>query len=186
MTDIARPVTGMTRKTAGLSPTAALARFAPPDGSHVRGTQAAQEEIRYGFRVDDVGFLVGRRILCEVIPPPLVARIPHTPDWLSGVTNLRGSLVPVFDLRPLLKLPSRSLNDAVVIVLDRGEHAAAVLVDGQPQGLTALGALLQLPPLPQALSNHVCGGFVAQGTTWLELDHREFFASLRQRMATSG
>ena len=183
MTDTARPVTGMTRPAVGLSPTAALARFAPPDASHVRGNQPAQEEIRYGFKVADVGFLVGRRTLCEVIPPPLVARIPHTPDWLSGVTNLRGSLVPVFDMRPLLKLPSLALSDAVVIVLDRGDHAAAVLVDRRPQALTALSALSQLPPLPEVLGNHVSNGFVAQGATWLELDHRAFFASLRQRMA---
>ena len=173
----------MTRTAAGLSPTAALARFAPPDGLHVRGTQPAQEEVRYGFKVADVGFLVGRRILCEVIPPPLVARIPHTPDWLSGVTNLRGSLVPVFDLRPLLRLPSRSSSEAVAIVLDRGEHAAALLVDARPQALTALSALSQLPPLPEALEDHVSIGFVAQDTTWLELDHREFLVSLRQRMA---
>jgi twitching motility protein PilI len=176
----------MTRTAAGLSPTAALARFAPPDGSHVRATQPAQEEIRYGFKVADVGFLVGRQVLCEVIPPPLVARIPHTPDWLSGVTNLRGSLVPVFDLRPLLKLTPRSSSDAVVIVLDRGEHAAAVLVDGQPRALTGLSALSQLPPLPEALGDHVSIGFVAQGSTWLELDHREFFASATQRMAAYG
>jgi twitching motility protein PilI len=183
VTDTARRITGMTRTPAGLRPTAALARFAPPDGLHVRGTQSAQEETRYGFKVADVGFLVGRRILCEVIPPPLVARIPHTPDWLSGVTNLRGSLVPVFDLRPLLKLPPRVSSDAVVIVLDRGDHAAAVLVDGRPQALTDLTGLSQLPPLPEALGNHVSIAFVAQGGTWLELDHRAFFASLSQRMA---
>ena len=179
-------MTGVTRTAAGLSPAAALARFVPPDGSHVRGTQPAQEEVRYGFSVADVGFLVGRRILCEVIPPPLVARIPHTPDWLSGVINLRGSLVPVFDLRPLLKLTSRSSSDAAVIVLDRGEHAAAVLVDGHPRALTSLGALSQLPPLPEPLADHVSSGFVAQGSTWLELDHRGFFGSLTQRMATCG
>jgi twitching motility protein PilI len=181
--DTARPESGTPRIGTGLSPTAALARFAPPDGSHVRSTQPAQEETRYGFKVADVGFLVGRRTLCEVIPTPLVARIPHTAEWLSGVCNLRGSLVPVFDLRPLLKLAPRASSDAVVIVLDRGEHAAAVLIDGQPRALTGLNALSQLPPLPEALANHVSVGLVAQGSTWLELDHREFFASLRQRMA---
>jgi twitching motility protein PilI len=173
----------MTRIGIGLSPMAALARFAPPDGSHVRSAQPAQEEIRYGFKVADVGFLVGRRTLCEVISTPLVARIPHTADWLSGVSNLRGSLVPVFDLRPLLNFSQPASHDAVVIVLDRGEHAVAVLVDGQPRALTGMNPLSQLPPLPEALANHVSVGFVAQGSTWLELDHREFFASLRQRMA---
>jgi twitching motility protein PilI len=163
-----------------------LARFAPPDGSHVHASQAAQEEVRYGYKVADVGFLVGRQILCEVIPPPSVARIPHTPHWLSGVTNLRGSLVPVFDLRPLLSLPSPASSDAVVIVLDRGEHAVAVVVAGQPRALTGLSALSQLPPLPEALRNHVTSGFAAQGSTWLELDHRAFFAGLRQHMLERG
>jgi hypothetical protein len=83
-----------------------------------------------------------------------------------------------------LKLGARASRDAVVIVLDRGEHAAAVLVDGQPRALTGLNALSQLPPLPGVLGNHVSNGFMAQGETWLELDHREFFASLRQRVAT--
>jgi purine-binding chemotaxis protein CheW len=34
----------------------------------------------------------------EIIPVPVLTKVPGTPDWIRGVVNLRGSVVPVIDL----------------------------------------------------------------------------------------
>jgi purine-binding chemotaxis protein CheW len=34
----------------------------------------------------------------EIIPVPALTKVPGTPDWIRGVVNLRGAVVPVIDL----------------------------------------------------------------------------------------
>lgn len=47
-----------------------------------------------------------------------VTRIPHTPDYILGVTNLRGTIVPIVDLRRRFRMDDVDHgNTTVVIVL---------------------------------------------------------------------
>lgn len=59
-------------------------------------------------------------------PTPL----PHTPDWLLGVTNLRGTVVPIVDLRVRLGLPAQFEQRTVTAVLDLGSRTTGIVVDG--------------------------------------------------------
>jgi purine-binding chemotaxis protein CheW len=38
----------------------------------------------------------------EIVRCESITRVPHTPPWLRGVTNIRGSVIPVVDLAPRL------------------------------------------------------------------------------------
>lgn len=44
-------------------------------------------------------------------------RIPKTPDYLLGVINLRGAVVPIVDLRVRFRLEDASVNKSTVIIL---------------------------------------------------------------------
>jgi purine-binding chemotaxis protein CheW len=72
-----------------------------------------------------------------------VTRVPNTPDYMRGVVNLRGSIVPVFDLRRQFKLQTQVYSkDTVVIVLranksDGGIRSIGVVVDGVSDVLNA-------------------------------------------------
>jgi purine-binding chemotaxis protein CheW len=46
-----------------------------------------------------------------------VTRIPHAPDSMLGVLNLRGAVVPVFDLRVRFALSSAQFTPATVIIV---------------------------------------------------------------------
>lgn len=59
-------------------------------------------------------------------PTPL----PDTPDWLLGVTNLRGTVVPIVDLRIRLGLPAQFEQRTVTAVLDLGSRTTGIVVDG--------------------------------------------------------
>lgn len=68
----------------------------------------------------------------EVLDYPTMTRVPRMPDFLRGVINLRGSVVPVVDLRLKFGMPGTEKSvDACVIITE-------VLVDGES---TVLGAL---------------------------------------------
>ncbi|WP_024527738.1 chemotaxis protein CheW [Serratia fonticola] len=60
-----------------------------------------------------------------------VTRIIHTPDFIAGVTNLRGAIVPIVDLRVKFQLPFAEFNEnTVVIVLNLGVRIVGIVVDG--------------------------------------------------------
>ena len=47
-------------------------------------------------------YAVDMASVAEVVPVPVLTRIPGGPAWLSGVVNWRGRVLPVIDLRPLV------------------------------------------------------------------------------------
>jgi purine-binding chemotaxis protein CheW len=53
----------------------------------------------------------------EVIPYETVTRVPGMPDAIRGVTNLRGSVVPVIDLAIKFRLPEIPVSARTCIVL---------------------------------------------------------------------
>ena len=85
-----------------------------------------------------------------------VTRIANTPAFIKGVTNLRGVIVPIVDLRIKFSQVDVDYNDnTVVIVLNLGQRVVGIVVDGvsdvlsltaeqirpAPEYLTGLGAL---------------------------------------------
>ena len=60
-----------------------------------------------------------------------VTPIPRAPDFLKGVVNLRGTIVPVIDLRVKFALPDPSYDAlTVVIVLRIAGRIVGAVVDG--------------------------------------------------------
>ncbi|AFR04119.1 chemotaxis protein CheW [Pectobacterium brasiliense] len=60
-----------------------------------------------------------------------VTRIANTPSFIKGVTNLRGVIVPIVDLR--IKFAKQDVeydDNTVVIVLNLGQRVVGIVVDG--------------------------------------------------------
>lgn len=62
--------------------------------------------------------------------------IPNTPDYVMGVINLRGAVVPIIDLRIRFKLENITYNDSTVVIILRSEDSTGsdkiigLVVDG--------------------------------------------------------
>ncbi len=161
-----------------LSPTAALAQFEPAEGVQLAVTGQARKETRarYGFRIGELGLLIDPDTGSEVLSVPQVTSLPDAPPGFVGLVNLRGNLVPLYDLRVLLGMDQfPAETDRKVLVLGQGEQAVGVVIDGYPSVLSALRPLPDLPPLPDTLQAHVPGGYMQDGTVWLEFRHGPFF-----------
>ena len=65
---------------------------------------------RYGVSAPDVA---------EVVPLPRLTRLPGTPDWVLGVANWRGHVLPLVDLRPLLQATVVPLPSSARVVVSR-------------------------------------------------------------------
>ena len=78
------------------------------------------------FSLDKEQFAVDIRKVREVLEFSSVTKVPRTPDFMRGVINLRGSVVPVIDLRLKLGLSrTEATIDTCVIIVEvdaRGEN----------------------------------------------------------------
>jgi len=60
--------------------------------------------------------------------------IPNTPEYVLGVSNLRGMIVPIIDLRQRFQLPNAEFNSSTVVVIvkvasEAGERTMGLVVD---------------------------------------------------------
>jgi len=69
------------------------------------------------FYLDDEVFALPINKVREVLDFTSITRVPQTPDFMLGVINLRGSVVPVMDLRLKFGLSRtvRTVNTCIVI-----------------------------------------------------------------------
>lgn len=58
----------------------------------------------------------------EIIRPIDITRVPHAPDFVEGVINLRGRILPVIDLRKRFGFSGRSQDEDVRIIVLEMEH----------------------------------------------------------------
>ena len=77
-----------------------------------------------------------------------VTRIANTPAFIKGVTNLRGVIVPIVDLRVKFCHGDVDYNDnTVVIVLNLGQRVVGIVVDGVSDVLSLTAE--QIRPAPE-------------------------------------
>lgn len=76
-----------------------------------------------------------------------VTPIPHAPPFVRGLMNLRGTVVPVIDLRMRFQLPQGKEDKvALVIVVNVAHRQVGMLVDGVSAVLTIEDAAVNPPP----------------------------------------
>ncbi|MCC7367211.1 MAG: chemotaxis protein CheW [Chloroflexi bacterium] len=67
----------------------------------------------------------------EIIRMQAITRIPNGPAFIEGVTNLRGRVIPVLDLRKRFGLPAtEATRRSRIVVGELGEHTVGLVVDG--------------------------------------------------------
>jgi purine-binding chemotaxis protein CheW len=70
------------------------------------------------FKLEDELFALDIGKVREVLDFTSITKVPQTPDYMRGVINLRGSVVPVVDLRLKfgMKMAEHTVNTCVIIV----------------------------------------------------------------------
>jgi purine-binding chemotaxis protein CheW len=84
----------------------------------------------------------------EICSHEPVTRMLGAPDYIKGVVNLRGAIVPIMDMRLRMNLEHATYDkQTVVIVLNLGKRVMGMVVDGVSDVMT-LGAD-QIRPAPK-------------------------------------
>lgn len=84
----------------------------------------------------------------EIIGLQEVTPVPQTPDFVRGVINLRGKVVPVIDLRRKLSIPGAADNERTCVVVmqpegRQGTYSIGVVVDAVSEVLQIQGSEME-------------------------------------------
>jgi chemotaxis signal transduction protein len=150
----------------------------PAPGARPAADTGAEEILRYGFRVADIGLLLGSQVGAELVSRMPVSPIPNAPAWLQGLMNLRGNLVPVVDVAAVLGLESDAKASPLVLVFGKGDRAVGVRIAAAPEALKGMAPIAELPPLPERLAAHAGSGYLQGQAFWVDFKHDSFFESL--------
>ncbi|MFK5894835.1 MAG: chemotaxis protein CheW [Pseudomonadota bacterium] len=101
-----------------------------------------------GFIIGDEIFGVDILMVQEIIRGAVVTAIPNAPEFVEGVINLRGNIIPVIDLRKRLNLytEEKSQDKNWVLLLDVGDRVTGFVVDKVTQVLKIQHDQIEPPP----------------------------------------
>ncbi len=76
-----------------------------------------------------------------------ITQVPNSPDYVEGIINLRGRILPVIDLRKILGLPKKEHdNETRIIVVDLDGKTVGFLVDSVNEVLRIPADITEAPP----------------------------------------
>lgn len=91
-----------------------------------------QDEVNkyFIFSVNGIDFSTEIDRVTEIITKPLISPVPNAKNFCKGIINLRGTIIPVIDMREKLQFSSTEYDERTcVIVMTIQEQLIGVIVD---------------------------------------------------------
>lgn len=146
-------------------------------------TESATQQF-LSFALGDEVFAVNVLQVKEILDVINITRVPQMPDYMLGVINLRGSVVPVVDLRCKFGMERRALNqENCIVVLEvdfDGERVViGALTDAVREVLDLAANQIEPPPrMGMKLKSEFIRGMGKQGEGFIILlDIDKIFSS---------
>lgn len=125
------------------------------------------------FRLGNEEFSLDILKVQEIIRHMELTRVPRTPDFVEGVINLRGRVIPVLDLRKRFGLPAdEKTNETRIIVVDVDNRTVGFKVDAVSEVLRLPADTVEPPPaiITGAESDYIKGVGKLDGRLLILLD----------------
>ena len=82
------------------------------------------------FLIDETEYAVDILVVNEILRYPEITRLPNSPEFIRGVINLRGNVIPVVDVRVRFEFSKGNITDLTrIIVIDVYGKQVGLLVD---------------------------------------------------------
>jgi purine-binding chemotaxis protein CheW len=112
--------------------------------------QEAEQELMQlvGFTIGKELFGVDILMVQEIIRAAPITPVPNSPDFVEGVINLRGHILPVIDLRKRLNLLTGEidLKDTWILILDIQNKVTGFIVDSVTEVIKIQENTIEPPP----------------------------------------
>lgn len=135
-------------------------------------SESAAESRKYLiFISDDLKLGVDTEYVVEILNSHSATYLPMTPEYIRGIFNMRGQIIPVLDIRLRLGKPPLTEHDPLLVVVNFAHTLVGILVD-------AVDQMVEIPtadilPMPSQSTQRLVSGMctIPDGTgTMLVLD----------------
>ncbi|SPF34366.1 Chemotaxis signal transduction protein [Candidatus Desulfosporosinus infrequens] len=110
----------------------------------------------YGIEIKYVTEIVGLQPITE---------IPEMPEYIKGIINLRGKIIPVMDVRLRFRKPFREYNDRTcIVVIEINEVSVGLIVDSVSEVIAIPDEEIVVPPSMAKEGNKYIKGIGKVGT----------------------
>ncbi|MBI3774824.1 MAG: purine-binding chemotaxis protein CheW [Gammaproteobacteria bacterium] len=133
-----------------------------------------------GFRIGNVNLVAAVDDVREILYYPRLAVVPGAKGWVRGVANIRGTLMPIIDLKHYLGQTPVDINArSRVLIIHYDELWAGLLVDAvaglkhfQQDTSRSVAAEMQA-----ALKSYLVGAYQHQNTDWYVFSFKDLAES---------
>lgn len=140
--------------------------------------QAPQEEVHVDsqkyliFIADNLKLGVNADHVVEILNTHSATYLPLMPNYIRGIFNMRGQIVPIVDIRLRLDKPANHENSSLLIVLNIAGTSLGILVDAVEQMIDIPNS--SILPMPAQSTQRMVSGMCTipdgSGGTMLVLD----------------
>lgn len=107
------------------------------------------------FSLDRESYGIEVRYVTEIVGIQPITVVPELPEYVKGIINLRGKIIPVMDVRLRFKKEPREYNDRTcIVVVDIGNVPIGLIVDSVSEVLTIPEQDVVEPPQKNAGFNN--------------------------------
>ena len=103
------------------------------------------------FAIGEDSYGIGLEVVDDIIGVQDVTYVPRQPEYLKGVINLRGQIIPVIDIRIRFNQEARDYDDRTCIVVIKMEDTPVGIVVDRVQEVVTISEVT----VPSTFSNNV-------------------------------
>lgn len=110
----------------------------------------SQKDLYLTFKVGNEEYGIEILHVIEIVVPQKITEVPDTQDYVRGVINLRGMIVPLIDVRTRFKLDKKDFDERTCfVVVDMNTVTVGLVVDSVSDVLSILPENIAPPPRVQ-------------------------------------
>jgi len=113
----------------------------------MREARDTMKDMFFIFEIDKEDYGVEVAFVKEIISMQNITRVPKMPHFIEGITNLRGDLIGVLDVRKRFgKEPKEYDEETCIVVIEFNKYTLGLIVDGVKAAQTIEAENVSPPP----------------------------------------
>lgn len=135
----------------------------------------------YGFRLGAWNFLLSPGTYSELIAKPHWSPLPNVKSHFAGLLNLRGNVLPVYQLASFIDARAVPVQDApYALLIGLIGQGAAVLLQDKPLVFDFAQLVLSddYSAAPKTIAHCVKNTYRHEGEVWFEISHDALFSTM--------
>ncbi len=109
------------------------------------GSETAMQAVTFQLGVDNYGIDI--MSVQEIVDCNEIRRIPHVPDYIEGLYNLRGDILPIINLHKRFDLKkAKDIQNDSLLILNMGDVQFGIIIDKVLRVISINTDEIQNPP----------------------------------------